>query len=187
MLYSSSDIYILKLCLNMKVKKYFLTILVLTILVLISFFLFNSLQKRNSRKEEYKSLPVFELSDIHGKTINSKIWDTGRYTIFLFFDPECSMCTSEFKEIQSHLKELEHCQLVFFSTMPSDSIKNYLTKINFSEEQNMIFITDPNDFLTRKLEIKAPPTSLIYNKENVLIKRFDGSVKIETLIKYTSN
>lgn len=91
--------------------------------------------------------------------------------LFLFFDTECETCHSEFKQIKLNQNAFDNSQIVFFSENHADTIIHFLNSIAFEPSSNMIFLIDNEADLIRTVEIKGPPTSLIYNKDGKLIKR----------------
>jgi hypothetical protein len=88
--------------------------------------------------------------------------------------------------MNANLEALKDYQMVFFSTLPADSIRNFIENIAFTQTPNMFFLVDEKAELLNTMEIHGPPTSVIYGKRGDLVKRFDGPVKIETIIKYLS-
>jgi peroxiredoxin len=161
----------------------FILLIVITFTIL---FLSQTVRKINSKKEEYQFIPAFSLPDLDGNLITEKSLTKNTAALFLFFNPECDLCHSELKEISAHSDDLNKCQMVFFAIQPTDSIKSLLKNIAFNRTPNMFFLVDEKDVLCQTMEIQGPPTAIIYDRNGKLIKRFNGPVKIETLIKYLS-
>ena len=105
--------------------------------------------------------------------------------LFLFFNPDCDLCREELKQIQDCQTDFLQSQIVFFSTVSTDIILRFLQKIDFTPTGNMLFLSDENELLTDKMDVKTSPEIYIYRKGK-LIKRFDGPVKTETIIHYLS-
>jgi len=169
----------------MKAKSVIILLAVIGIFCLSIAFLFKTIHIAKQREISHKSFPVFSLTDLHGNLFTQDSLKNIS-TLFMYFDPECETCHSEFKQIKLNQNDFNTGQIIFFSTQPADTIIHFLNTIAFEPSPNMIFLVDDKADLMKTLEIKGPPTSLIYNKNSELIKRFDGPVKIETLIKYLS-
>ncbi len=158
----------------------------LSIIVLSIFLLGQTIQKTKQRKEKYLTIPSFELSDLHGNNVTDSILKKNKSTLFMFFDPACESCKSELEQIKSNQNLFKNHQIVFSSTLPADTVIHFLDEMAFQPSPNMYFIVDGRADLLIKMEINSSPSFLIYNKNGQLIKRFDGPVKVETLIKYLS-
>jgi thioredoxin-related protein len=170
----------------MKYKKIGILFLLQSLLGISIYLFYCKVQQTEHKKELYKSVPVFQLRELSGAVVTKSSLQEDKSTLFLFFDPECDLCKEEFVQINSHKEALSGSQIVFFSVQPEDSIKNFLNRIAFNRSSNMFILSDKNAELLKTMNIQGPPTSLIYDKKGNLIKRFDGPVKIETLIKYLS-
>ncbi|MDR0546909.1 MAG: redoxin domain-containing protein [Dysgonamonadaceae bacterium] len=144
------------------------------------------IQKRDIQKTAYQTIPAFSLPDVNGQEITGKSLKKHIPTLFLFFDPSCELCHEELQQINANRVKLNNGQIIFFSVEPAGTIRNFLEKLQFSPSPNLFFLIDTNEILVNTMEIKGPPTAIIYGKNGKLIKRFDGPVKIETLIEYLS-
>ncbi|GHT76183.1 hypothetical protein FACS189463_0740 [Bacteroidia bacterium] len=144
------------------------------------------IQKRDIQKTAYQTIPVFSLPDINGQKITEKSLKKHIPTLFLFFDPSCELCHEELQQINENREKLNNGQIIFFSVESAETIRNFLEKLQFSPSLNLFFLIDTSEILVNTMEIKGPPTAIIYGKNGKLIKRFNGPVKIETLIEYLS-
>ena len=170
----------------MKSKNIIILLIIVCIFFISIAFLYKTIQIAKQREIMRQSFPVFSLSDLHGSLFTQDSLKRNMPTLFLYFDPECGTCHSEFKQIKLNQHAFDNNQLIFFSTQPADTIIHFLNSIAFEPSLNMIFLIDDQADLMKTMEIKGPPTSFIYNRDGELIKRFDGPVKVETLINYLS-
>jgi peroxiredoxin len=169
----------------MKVKNIIILLLGLTVLGLSGFFLFAKVQKTQEKKEIYHSIPHFQLPDINGNIITDK--DLPKYgnVLFLFFNPDCELCREEMRQIKTHQAAFSQGQIVFFSPLTIENIRYFLQETGFEPAPNMLFLSDEKEILTDAMEVRTSPAVYIY-RNRLLIKRFEGIVKIETLIGYLS-
>ncbi|GHT02550.1 hypothetical protein FACS189440_05590 [Bacteroidia bacterium] len=148
--------------------------------------MYNKIQDTQQKKNAYSDIPAFQLPDIDGNVITESSLQKNKSTLFLFFNPDCELCREEIKQIKTNQEAFKSFQIVFFTDLPAESIKFFLTEITFEPSFNMFFLIDEKEKLITKMEVKGTPESYIYNQNGKLIKRFNGPVKIETLIKYLS-
>ena len=158
---------------------------VLSLLVGSGVFLSKKIQRTQQKKEVYSSLPEFQLPDIEGRIVTRESVMGHHNVLFLYFNPDCDLCRDELTEISLNQLDLETGLMVFFSVLPSDSINRFLEDIDFIQASNMLFLSDEKEILCSQLEVKMSPTVYMYRKGK-LFRRFDGPVKIETLIDFFS-
>ena len=169
----------------MKSKNIIVLFFVLLLLGLSAFFLFDKVQQKQEKKEGYQYIPNFQLPDINGNIITNDSLQKSKMVVFLFISPDCDFCTEELKQIKDNQTALSKEQMVFVSTWTAELIRHFLQEMDFTLTENMLFLSDERGILFNAMAIIGSPTVLIY-KKGQLIKRFDGSVKVETLIKYLS-
>ena len=142
----------------------------------------STLQKK---AELYAGIPIFRLPDLNEETVSETTIDWNKAILFYFFDPECNLCRPTFDGFKTKSKEFSNHQILLITLLSKERVKAFLDEIDFNPPENMKILLDEKAELFSLMDIKSPPTSLIY-KETILIKRFDGPVKVETLIKYLS-
>ncbi|GHU81347.1 hypothetical protein FACS1894145_8280 [Bacteroidia bacterium] len=124
------------------------------------------------------------MPDINGQLITEKSLQKQTPTLFLFFDSGCELCHEELKQINENREQLQKGQIVFFSTETTEKIQDFLNSIAFHRQPNQFFLVDTNEELVKTMEIKGTPTAIIYDKDGKQIKRFNGPITVETLLKY---
>jgi len=167
----------------MKKKNVIGFIFILFLLGLSLFLLYNKIHKNQQNKEAYNSIPNFRISDINGQSITEATLQNYQTVMFIYFNPDCDLCREEMIRIKENKAALSQGEIVFFSILPADSIRQFLQTIDFEPASNMLFISDEKAALVRKMEANTTPTIYIY-RQGKLFKRFNGPVKIETLVRY---
>ena len=135
------------------------------------------------KKNQYATLPSFRLPDLNGAMITDTSIDRDKATLFYFFDPECNLCHTTIEKLKNRQEDFSGMQILLVTLISKEKVREFLDEIDFTLPENTKIILDENAELITLMDVKGPPTSLIY-KDAKLIKRFDGPVKIETLIKY---
>jgi len=165
-------------------KKNIIIFILISFLLGLPFILVNNKNKKNQQnKEVYQSIPLFQIHDINGNIITEALLRDYKTVMFIYFNPDCDLCVDEIKQIKENESSFTRGKIIFFSDLPADEIQQFLQKIDFIPTQNILFLSDEKKILINKMEVKSSPTVYIY-RDNQLIKRFDGVVKIETLIQY---
>ncbi len=158
-----------------------LTCIFLTLLISL-LFLFRSGYHQTRKRTNQESLPLFGLYDLKGNIISTSDVDKG-FVLFLFYDPSCETCRDELIKININRERFQNGQIIFLSTQSKNDIETFLQTINFQVLSNMHFLIDPKGILIEKMDINHIPCAFIY-KDGKLFKKFEGYVKVETLIKY---
>ena len=85
------------------------------------------------------------------------------------------------------MEQLKAIQVVFISFEPVDKIKQFATKFNLLHHANISFLSDSKISFATTFDVKSMPCLVLYDKENNLIEKIKGQVKIETVLnKFTS-
>jgi thioredoxin-related protein len=168
-------------------KKIIVLVILLIIIGLSVFLIYNKVLKNQEIKDAYSSIPSFQIPNLQGNIVTEKSLSPEKSTLFLFFDPECGNCEEEFLQIKAKRDSLPDCQMFFVSTLPADTILNFLERIDFQPTENMFFLCDSKAEISETMNVKGVPSALIYDKTSKLIKFYAGQVKAETLIKYLSD
>ena len=147
------------------------------------FVLHNVSSTLNKKEKQYATLPAFYLSDLDGEMVSDELIDRNQATLFFFFDPDCNLCVTTLDSLRKKYIDFSDYQILLFTLVSKEKIKEFLDKMNFKPSQNIKILFDENAELISLMDIKGAPTSLIY-KNAKLVKRFDGPVTVETLIKY---
>ena len=149
-----------------------------------SVFVLHKLSSALQQKEEhYASLPDFLLPDLNGEMVSGKTIDRNKSTVFSFFNPDCNLCHKMLDSLKTRQQDFSGYQILLVTLQPKEQVKEFLEEIEFRPQENIKILFDENAELVTLMDIKGIPSSLIY-KEAKLIKRFDGPVTIEALIKY---
>jgi peroxiredoxin len=170
----------------MKSKKVVILSIILLIVGLPVFLLYKTVREKQQIKDAYNSIPDFKMTDLQGGIYTSQLLNNNKSTLFLFFDPDCENCREEFEQIKQYRDSLQDCNMVFVSILSRDDVQKFICEMNFQLSENMAFLLDSQAKLFCRMDVRIIPATLIYNRNSVLIKRYSGQVKAETLIKYLS-
>jgi thiol-disulfide isomerase/thioredoxin len=100
-----------------------------------------------------------------------------------FFNSSCDYCQSEAKLLNENPEAFKIVTVYLFSTEPLENIQAFKEK----------YLPDNDDFIVGKVDVRASsevfglksfPYTLIYDKDNRLVKTYKGIVKLEALLSF---
>lgn len=159
-----------------------LAITIPIILIGIMIYLFANYQKKKAKVEALQSIPTFSVKDIYGVTVTDKDLQKGN-KLLVYFNPECHFCQAEMEELSKINALHEEIQWIMFSNQSIEEIKNFATKYNLQNADNIKWCTDPKAEVYTKFAMTGIPYFLGYNKENKLVHHSTGAIKIEKVLK----
>lgn len=145
-------------------------------------YLFYNFQKKKEKTDALKNAPAFHLTTIDGGTFTQENLAEDQIKIILYFSPECHFCQSEAKELSTVYDQYQNIQWIWVASEPLNEIKEFARKYNLDTQSNMYWCHDEMAVLYQKLGIKTVPYILVYDKNNQLIRRNAGAIKIEKLL-----
>ncbi|SIQ76865.1 peroxiredoxin family protein [Chryseobacterium sp. RU33C] len=152
------------------------------VLVGIMVYLFLSFQKRKEKTEALKNVPVFSLTTINGSSFTQHNLANDKIKVIVYFSPGCHFCQAEAEELSKNYQDYQNIQWIWVASEPLNEIKGFAQQHNLSNQNNIIWCHDKMAALYRKLAMNSIPYFLVYNKNNHLIKRNSGVIKLEKLI-----
>jgi peroxiredoxin len=159
-----------------------LAIIIPVLLIGVMAYLFTNYQNKKAKVEALQIIPVFSVKDINGKTVTNSDLQEGN-KLLVYFNPECHFCQAEMQELSSINNKHLDIQWIMFSSQSIAEIKNFATKYNLQNAENIKWCTDPKAEVYTKFAMTGIPYFLGYNKENKLVHRSTGAIKIEKVLK----
>jgi thioredoxin-related protein len=89
--------------------------------------------------------------------------------------------------VQQSIDQLKAIQVVFISYEPIEKIKQFATKFKLLNYDNIYFLSDSKITFATTFDVKSMPCLVLYDKENNLIEKIKGQVKIETVLEKFHN
>jgi thiol-disulfide isomerase/thioredoxin len=105
-------------------------------------------------------------------------------SIFIAFNPDCEHCQYEAKSINERHREFGKTNIVMFTEEKDSVTKAFSKQYGLDTLKNVQVISDTTHEMDKVLGVKHIPTIFIYNKNNELVKRYDGETKIDAILKY---
>ncbi len=171
-----------------KALKILIPILVLSLLAFMGYKVVSKINHKKQVSENIKKMPTFSYLTLDNKVFTEEDLAQNKPTLFIYFNSECDFCNHEAEMVQQNLEQLKAIQVVFISYEPVDKIKQFATKFKLLNHANISFLSDTKVTFATTFDVKSMPCLVLYDKENNLIEKIKGQVKIETVLnKLPSN
>ena len=171
-----------------KILKIVIPILVISLLAFMGYKVVSKINHKKQVAENIKKMPAFSYLNLENKIFTNENLEEGKPTLFIYFNSECDFCNHEAEMVQQNLEQLKAIQVVFISYEPVDKIKQFATKFKLLNHANISFLSDTKVTFATTFDVKSMPCLVLYDKENNLIEKIKGQVKIETVLnKLPSN
>lgn len=171
-----------------KALKILIPILVLSLLAFMGYKVVSKINHKKQVSENIKKMPTFSYLTLDNKVFTEEDLAQNKPTLFIYFNSECDFCNHEAEMVQQNLEQLKAIQVVFISYEPVDKIKQFATKFKLLNHANISFLFDTKITFATTFDVKSMPCLVLYDKENNLIEKIKGQVKIETVLnKLPSN
>ena len=142
----------------------------------------NKINHKKQVAENIKQMPAFSYVTLENKVFTQENLAQNKPTLFIYFNSECDFCNHEAEMVQQNIEQLKAIQVVFISYEPVEKIKQFATKFNLLNHANISFLSDSKISFATTFDVTSMPCLVLYDKENNLIEKIKGQVKIETVL-----
>jgi thiol-disulfide isomerase/thioredoxin len=134
--------------------------------------------------KRFPTVPPFKLLEVDSVSIYTKAdLQKNKPVLIVVFSPDCDHCQHETEEIIKHMDELEKVQIVMATMSPFKEMKDFYIKYKLEEFKNIKVGKDFQYVLPSFYNVHNLPYLAMYNKKGELLSTFEGTMKIEDLIK----
>lgn len=161
----------------------FLPLIVFFALIYTGYRMVELSRQQKNRAEEIVHIPPFELKDVQNEHFRNTNLKAGVPVVFFYFNSECEFCQAEMQDIVSNIKQFDGIQLVFVSYEPIQKIILFQISNKLDIYDNVIFLSDYRNTFSETFGVENLPSSLVYNKEGVLVSKNNEAVKVDYLLK----
>ncbi|QMU64571.1 MAG: redoxin domain-containing protein [Flavobacteriaceae bacterium] len=167
-------------------KKKILLIIIFCIVCLLSYLGYSIIIKSKEKNEiakQIQTIPKFELKTLENISFTNSNLQTNISTIFIYFNSECDFCHHEAESISQNKNKFKKVQFIFVSTENIDTIKQFSEKHKLNNQSNITFLYDSDYHFTNKFDAQSIPYILIYNKNKELIKKHNGQINANGILR----
>lgn len=170
-----------------KILKIVIPILIISLLAFMSYKVVSKINHKKQVAETIKKMPNFSYVTFENKVFTQENLVQNKATIFIYFNSECDFCNHEAEMVQQNLEQLKDIQVVFISFEPIEKIKQFATKFKLLNHDNIYFLSDSKISFATTFDVTSMPCLVLYDKENNLIEKIKGQVRIETVLEKFNN
>ena len=103
--------------------------------------------------------------------------------LIIVFNPDCEHCKHETEEIIKNIDSLKNIQIIMATMMSFDLMRSFYEKYDLKRFQNITVGKDVQYTLPSFYQMHFMPYLAMYDKKGNLLATFEGSMKIEDLIR----
>jgi peroxiredoxin len=166
-----------------KTLKILIPILVISLLAFMGYQVVSKINHKKQVAENIKKMPAFSYVTLENKAFTQQNLAQNKPTLFIYFNSECDFCNHEAEMVQQNIEQLKAIQVVFISYEPVEKIKQFATKFNLLHHAKISFLSDSKINFATTFDVKSMPCLVLYDKDNNLIEKIKGQVKIETVLE----
>ncbi|WP_282069240.1 peroxiredoxin family protein [Olleya namhaensis] len=167
-------------------KKNILIIILIAIISLLSYLGYNIITKAKQKSDivkQIQTIPEFALQTLDSIPFTNANLKPNLNTVFIYFNSECDFCQHEAKSISDNLNKFKTTQFVFVSTENVITIKQFSEKYKLTNKTNITFLYDNSSHFATQFNAQSIPYILIYNKNNQLIKKQNGQLNANGILR----
>lgn len=169
-----------------KILKIIIPILIISLLTFMGYKVVSKINHKKQVAENIKKMPAFSYLTLENKIFTNENLEEGKPTLFIYFNSECDFCNHEAEMVKENIEQLKEIEVVFISYEPIEKIKPFATKFKLLNHANIYFLSDSKISFATTFDVKSMPCLVFYDKDNNLIEKIKGQVKIETVLNKLS-
>lgn len=165
-------------------KKHLAIVVILTgFFGMLVYGIFHRIGQSRDEFERIKTFPRFNSYYIDGRDFNTDRIKEGPVLI-VFFHPECEHCQYQIGELSKLLPDLPGLNTLFVSHAPVDIVKKFVDDYGIKDSEFSAILSDQSLDVRELFNVNKVPATILYNSQLELVKRYDGEVRIETIMRY---
>ncbi len=134
------------------------------------------LHQKEQVKNNVAQLPMLQVRSITGKFY--RIIPKDKPIVLFFFNSTCEHCQEEAKHVVENRQKLQSADVYFLSTENLQDIQNFAEKYQLHHFQ-VGQVKDEQ--VSVPMGIRTFPTCFVYAESGVLLKQFQGQIKIDAI------
>ncbi len=130
-----------------------------------------------------KNIPAFSLLLADGKNFTQNDIPSSKYTIIIYFSPDCGHCQHEATEMVKNIDSLKHAYIVWAGSRSIPELKAFSEKYGLNACPNMVYGQDQHYSIPSYYQVKYTPFVAIYDNHKQFVKAYEMGVEIPELLK----
>ena len=130
-----------------------------------------------------KNIPAFSLLLADGKNFTQNDIPSSKYTIIIYFSPDCGHCQHEATEMVKNIDSLKHTYIVWAGSRSIPELKAFSEKYGVIGCPNMVYGQDQHYSIPSYYQVKYTPFVAVYDYRKQFVKAYEMGVEIPELLK----
>jgi thiol-disulfide isomerase/thioredoxin len=130
-----------------------------------------------------KNIPAFNLLLIDGKNFTQNNIPDFKYTLIIYFSPDCGHCQHEATEMVKNIDSLKHVYFVWAGSRSIPELKAFSEKYGFNALPNVVCGQDQHYSIPSYYQVKYTPFVAVYDNRKQFVKAYEMGVEIPELLK----
>jgi thioredoxin-related protein len=128
-------------------------------------------------------LPPFHLLTTNSNYISLADLKNDKKIIIIYFSPDCSHCQLYTKELLKHMDVLSKTRILMITWVKLDMIQTFYNDFGLGKYPSFTVATEGDTYeLFRLFNVKTTPYTAVYDKSHRLLKTFEKSPVIDSLL-----
>lgn len=130
-----------------------------------------------------KNIPAFSLLLADGKNFTENNIPKAKYTILIYFSPDCGHCQHEATEMVKNIDSLKHTYIVWAGSRSVSELIAFSEKYGLNACPNMVCGQDQQYNIPSYYQVKYTPFVAVYDNRKQFVKSYEMGVEIPELLK----
>jgi len=142
----------------------------------------------NIKAQDIKTLPTFQVLKTDGTYFTQDNLKKDSRIMVIYFGSDCSHCKLYTKELLKHMDVLSKVQILMITWAQLKEIQDFYNEMGLAKYPNFIVTTEGHSAkLYRFYDVKTTPYTAVYDQKHFLVKTFDKSPVIDSLLATVSS
>ena len=134
-----------------------------------------------------KNIPEFNLLLTDSSNFSQKNIPKSKYTIIIYFSPDCGHCQHEATEVVKYMDSLKHVFMVWAGSRSIPELKAFGEKYGFNACPNIVYGQDQHYSIPSYYQVKYTPFVAVYDSKKQFIRAYEMGVEVPELLKLIGN
>lgn len=134
--------------------------------------------------KQYSIISPATLTLYDGHTFSKNDLPRNKPVIVFLFSVECDHCAHMTEEIIKNIGQFKNATLLMVTPFKLDRMKAWYDEYHIGNYPNIIMAAEPTRQIVYYYDLKNFPGVYIYDKKHKLVADYEGTVKLETLLKH---
>ncbi len=134
--------------------------------------------------KQYKIISPLPMTLYDGHTFNKNDLPKNKPVLVFLFSVECDHCAHMTQEILKNIGKFGKSTILMVTPFKLERMKAWYDQYNIRNYPNIIMAAEPTRQIAYYYDLKNFPGIYIYDKKHRLAADYEGTVKLDTLLKH---